>query len=91
MAMPPDKVRHAISFLTGEVGALLEFSKMMAQAYPDHAGMLARLNELAQLKLVSDSPQQIGDAVHDGYQFVLEHLRKAVEVAQGTQLPHSLQ
>ena len=81
MAMPAERVTHAISYLTGEVHALFMFSQALAMAYHTPPALLSCLNEVEQLGLARIETQPVGDAVVDGYQFVFDGVRKAVEAA----------
>lgn len=83
MAMSPERVTHAISFLTGEVHALFVFSQALVFAHPDPRALLSPLNEAEQLGLANIEPLPVSDAVVEGYQFAFDGFRKAVEAAMG--------
>ena len=85
MSMPPDRVRHSIAYLMGEVHALFMFCQMSAQLYPDHTLLLAKLDHVHQLGLAGIAPEPVPEATIEGFEFVMEALRKAATAAAAGQ------
>ena len=83
MAMPPERVTHAISFITGEVHALFLFAQALATSHPDPQALLSGLNEAAQQGLANIEAAPVPDAAVEGYQFVIGGIRKMAEAAAG--------
>ena len=83
MALPPERVAHAISFLVGEVHALVTFSQALALSHPDPGALLACLSILEQAGLANLESQPVPDASVEGYRFVIAGIRKAAEAAPG--------
>jgi hypothetical protein len=84
MAMPPERVHHSISFLTSEVHAMFMFCQMMARFQPDHELTLRRIDEIDQIGLASIGATTVPDATIEGFQFVMEGLRKIVKSEAAT-------
>lgn len=87
MAMSPDKVSHAISFLMGEVHALFVATQTLARTHHDPASLLTLFDFSEQSGLAMTEGAPVPDAVVEGYQFAMAGLRKAIEVAAGTRRP----
>ena len=79
--MPPDRVRHAISYLTGEVAGLFMFCQMLAKIHPNHNFLIQRLDEIEQLGIGTISASPAPDVTLEGFEFVMEGLRKAITTA----------
>lgn len=81
MAMPPERVTHAIQFLTGEVHALFIFFQALAKTHADPQRLLSEINAIEQLGLANIEQLPVADAVLEGFRFTIDGLRKAVRAA----------
>ncbi len=84
MAMPPERVTHAIQFLTGEVHGLFMFAQVLAKSHPDPQRLLSEVTEIEQLGLGSIESLPISDAVIEGFRYAVDGVRKAAKAAQGS-------
>lgn len=78
MVMAPERVHHAISFQMGEIHALFMFAQMLARQHHSPKALLPHLAEIEQLGLAGIEPHPVPDATIEGFQFVIEGLRKAI-------------
>lgn len=80
--MPPENMTRSLIFLTGQVHALFMFSQAVAKGYPNRDELVKNLNEASQMGLASlEQLPDAGDFAIDGYQFVIDSLRKVVGAA----------
>jgi hypothetical protein len=84
MAMDPEQVEGAISFLTGEVHALLMFSQALARTHPAPTLLLAGLDTIEQKGVAQIGGTLVVDATIDGFRFAVDALRTTVLAAQGS-------
>ena len=81
MPMPPERVDHAISVLVGEFHGLFMFCQMLARLHPDHNFLLTNLDDVRQRGLGTISATTVPDATIEGFEFVMEALRKVIITA----------
>jgi hypothetical protein len=84
MTMPPDRASHAITYLTGEVHALFMFCQMVAKLHPNHPALLAAVDEIHQKGIASIAPEPVPEATIEGFEFVVEGLRKMILASAAT-------
>jgi len=78
MPMSQQAVEHSIAFLMGEVHGLLLFSELMGKLHPNHAMVVAKLEELKQFGLATIAPNPVPDAVAEGFEFAVDEIRKSL-------------
>jgi hypothetical protein len=81
MAVPGERITHAISYVSGEVHALYLFSQMLARLHPERMRVLTGLDEIEQSGLANIEGLPVMDAVIDGFQYVIDGIRKTLQSA----------
>jgi hypothetical protein len=83
MAGDPQSMEARLSFLMGEVHALLLFSQVIAGTHPQPLNLLAGLQTVEQKGLAQIEGSLVPDATVAGYQFAMDELQKLAKAAAG--------
>ena len=73
-----------VSFLVGEVHALVMFAQILAVSSPHARQVLSNLEVADQVGLAKIESEPVGDDAVQGYQFVVGELRRVLISATGT-------
>jgi hypothetical protein len=84
MAAEKQTVEERLSFLTGEVHALLLFCQVMARTHPNPLAVVVGLAAIEQKGLAQIEGSLVPDATVTGYQFAMNELKKLAKAASGT-------